>query len=69
MGDPNCLMLSVRGEARVTVAPDFVVLSCLVVITRNSKAKALAFRIDGAHVGEIDAHRGASDLVGEQNFE
>ncbi|HEY5455199.1 MAG TPA: SIMPL domain-containing protein [Acidothermaceae bacterium] len=36
------LLLSVRGEAQVTVAPDFVVLFCPIVLTRNSKAQALA---------------------------
>ncbi|HEY5050721.1 MAG TPA: SIMPL domain-containing protein [Acidothermaceae bacterium] len=42
MADPIGLLLSVRGEARVVVAPDSVVLSCALTVSRTSKAEAMA---------------------------
>jgi uncharacterized protein YggE len=39
--DPTGPLLSVRGEARASVAPDCVVLFCTVTVSRTAKAKAL----------------------------
>jgi uncharacterized protein YggE len=40
-GDSSRPLLSVRGDARADVAPDYVVLFCTVTVSRTAKAKAL----------------------------
>ncbi|MBO0822268.1 MAG: SIMPL domain-containing protein [Actinobacteria bacterium] len=42
MSDQGSLLLSVRGEARQTVPPDYAVLSATLAVTRDSKAQALS---------------------------
>lgn len=41
MSDPSCPLLSVRGDARRTVAPDYATLSSRVTVSLPSKAAAL----------------------------
>ena len=38
MSDPAGLLLSVRGDARLTVPPDYVILSGAIELSRDSKA-------------------------------
>jgi len=50
MSDPSGPLLSVRGEARLTVAPDCVILAGVIESSRGSKAEALraaAASLDG----------------------
>jgi uncharacterized protein YggE len=46
MSDPNGALLSVRGEARATVTPDFGVLHATITAKGDSKAEALKLAAD-----------------------
>jgi uncharacterized protein YggE len=50
MSEPTGPLLSVRGDARLTVAPDYVILSGAIEVSRDSKARAVraaAAALDG----------------------
>ena len=50
MSEPTGPLLSVRGDARLTVAPDYVILSGAIELTRDAKAdavRAAAAALDG----------------------
>ena len=66
MSEPATALLSVRGEARATVAPDFVVLSGVLKATAGTKAAALeiaaaALRRLTADLGSL----GAAPMTGD----
>lgn len=52
--DPSGPVLSVRAEARTTVEPDSVTLSCSLAVSRDSKVRALA-GVAGA-LADLTAH-------------
>ena len=49
MSDQGSLLLSVRGEARQTVPPDYAVLSATLAVTRDSKAQAVSASAAALH--------------------
>jgi uncharacterized protein YggE len=54
MSEPTGPLLSVRGDARLTVPPDYVILSGAIELTRDSKAgavRAAAAALDGLTAG------------------
>jgi len=53
VSDPTGTVLSVRGDARRTVAPDYVVLFSTVTVVRESTAQAL--RVAASAVDRITA--------------
>jgi uncharacterized protein YggE len=61
-------LLSVRGEARVTVAPDFVVLNGVLRATQNTKAEALEVAAAGLSqlTSELGSLGGVPLTVGSQ---
>jgi uncharacterized protein YggE len=53
MSDPADTLLSVRGEARQVVPPDYVTMTATVEVTRGSKAEAV--RTAAANTGSLTA--------------
>jgi uncharacterized protein YggE len=62
MGDPAELLLSVRGEARQMVSPDYAMVAAAIQATRGSKAEAVraaAAGLDGL-TADLAAHGGVA---------
>jgi uncharacterized protein YggE len=57
MSDPAGTLLSVRGEARQVVPPDYVTMTARVEVMRGSKAEAV--RTAAAHLDSLTAELAA----------
>jgi uncharacterized protein len=69
MTDPVGLMLSVRGEATLTVSADSVVLSCAIGLSRGSKSEALAEASAALHrlTGDLAPLGGVALTIGTEH--
>ena len=67
MSDPAGVLLSVRGEARQMVSPDYATVAATIAASRGSKAEAVRAAAASLDSLTADLRAHGYDLVGASN--